>query len=486
MACLPYSSVGDTMPELESSVVVGPETLIRLKGFINGDADFGPILASVRGSVVIDLKEVIRVNSLGIQAWIHFIAAACERAAVVLANCPPIMVQQFYYLKQSRGKAVVRSVLAPYYCDRCNTEATRTLTLEGGSRPLISGEMACRRCGGRMRFDDLPELYAFAGTIVEDDLVGKTLGDEYEILECVAAGPLTRVYRAMQHRFLRRSVAVKVLNASLLTDELIVRRFENEALTIGRLRHPNTVKLIDFGRTPDGRIFLVTEFLEGETLESRLKRGPLSQEEALSLLLQVADSLSEAHAAGVIHRDLKPANIFIEQIGVQEFVKVLDFGLAKIVACPGLTQPTAVFGTPSYMSPEQASAKTVDARSDYYALGVIAHECIAGQPLFTGTSPVSIIMKHVTETPVALREIREDVSPEVSAFVMSLLSKEPSGRPQSATELRARIAGLIRNMNSPCDPPYLYMFNEKTIDEHTLDMVPSRPEVPLPVIIDGE
>src|SRR5262245_37416901 len=187
-----------------------------------------------------------------------------------------------------------------------------------------------------------------------------------------------RVYRAQQLGKVERMVAVKVLYSSLEANVLALQRFENEARIVGQLRHPNTVRIVDAGRTEDGRLFLITELLTGTRLDRLLADRRLSPLEVVRILIQICGSLAEAHQQRIVQRDLKPGNVFIEKIGSDEVVKVLDFGVAKLLDEPSITRAMTIVGTPGFMSPEQGQGKPIDGRSDLYALGAIAYEALSG------------------------------------------------------------------------------------------------------------
>ncbi|MCB9546349.1 MAG: serine/threonine protein kinase [Myxococcales bacterium] len=266
-----------------------------------------------------------------------------------------------------------------------------------------------------------------------DPLLGQVLDGRYRVEALVGAGGMGVVYRAVQLS-VDRPVAVKVLHPDASSDPEVVRRFEEEARVVSRLRHPNTVTLIDFGRTASGRLYLVCELMRGAPLDDVLAQGPLSPQRTASLVRQVAQALAEAHTMGVVHRDLKPSNLFVEQVDTQEVVKLLDFGIAKLADGGVQTASGRIFGTPLYMSPEQAEGLAVDARSDLYSLGVVAFECLAGRPPFTGSTAYSILMKHVHDDVPSLPM----GEPALDALVRQLLEKAPADRPADAREVARR------------------------------------------------
>ena len=277
---------------------------------------------------------------------------------------------------------------------------------------------------------------------VTESLVGRTIEGRYEVVDRVGAGGMGVVYKARQLG-MDRFVAIKVLARDLVRDEHVVRRFKTEALAVSRLTHPNTIRVFDFGRTSDGIFFLAMEFLEGRSLADAIaKDGPLSARRTLHILRQVADSLSEAHQKGIIHRDLKPDNIFLTRVGDDhDFVKVLDFGVAKLKEGDPrratMTQAGAIFGTPCYMAPEQCRSAPVDHRADLYALGVVAYEMLVGRPPFVADNPLTVLIKQVQEEPPPFEAVRPDVEvpPEVAAIVRRCLEKAPDARFKDAVEL---------------------------------------------------
>ncbi len=275
-----------------------------------------------------------------------------------------------------------------------------------------------------------------------DPLLGQTLDGRYEIIEPIGKGSMGLVYRARQLS-VERDVAVKVINPETIPATLSTgafERFQNEAKIVSNLRHPNTVKLYDFGKIEDGRLYLVMELLHGQPLDKLLEKGPLDEKRTLAIIHQVADSLAEAHEHGIVHRDLKPANIFVDQVSGQEVVKVLDFGIAKVTAHPMQTATGAVIGTPAYMSPEQAQGEPIDAATDVYCLGILAYHCLSGGLPFKSETPVGILMKHVNEPPPPLAGIR--ISPGTERLIMRMLSKDPKQRPATATQVQKAIADL--------------------------------------------
>jgi eukaryotic-like serine/threonine-protein kinase len=269
----------------------------------------------------------------------------------------------------------------------------------------------------------------------EDSFVGRLLAGRYELHEELAKGGMGAIYKALQ-RGLGRWVAVKLLLDSLGQDDEVARRFYREMQATARIEHPNTVRIYDFGHSEQGDLFLVMELLKGKTLEDVLiDEGPLSPARTTRIGAQIASALCAAHREGVIHRDLKPENILLCQgYGQRDVVKVLDFGLARLVdAHPGdRTQVGQRVGTPLYMAPETVQREVADERSDLYALGVLLYEMVVGRPPFTG-SPGKVMHQHVNvEAPSAAAESPAHCPAWLDTLIASLLRKDPDARPQEA------------------------------------------------------
>jgi serine/threonine-protein kinase len=284
-----------------------------------------------------------------------------------------------------------------------------------------------------------------------DPLVGQVLDGRFRVVEPIGKGGMGAVYRAMQLP-MERTVALKVLdyNFGAGRDEGFRQRFLVEAALTAKLNHPNTVTVIDYGCTSKGIFYIAMEYLEGETLGDLIDaRGPLPWRRVLNIGQQIARSLREAHALGVVHRDLKPANVMISGTDTDQ-VKVLDFGLVKSFV-PGqelegraITQQGMLMGSPPYMAPEQGDRNEADPRSDVYSLGIVLYEALTGSPPFTGDQPLLVIMQHIN-MPVPLMRTPprlEPIPPEMEAVVMKCLAKSPMDRFQSMDELLAAMHEL--------------------------------------------
>jgi serine/threonine-protein kinase len=279
----------------------------------------------------------------------------------------------------------------------------------------------------------------------KDPFIGRELlGGQFRVLEKIGTGGMGSVYKAEQPA-MNRMVAIKILHPKLAGRKDLTSRFRREARAMSQLTHPNTVKVFMYGELEeDGSLYIVMEMLEGRNLNQTVrKEGPMVPERAIPILIQVCGALQEAHELGIVHRDLKPENIFLsKQGGMPDYPKVLDFGLAKVTERqmqPGsviLTQEGMVFGTPEFMSPEQAQGKTLDARSDIYSLAVILYEVLTGKLPFTARTPMEYIQKHVTDPIIQLSERvpERKFAKGLDEVLAKALQKQPDNRYQTAGE----------------------------------------------------
>ncbi len=286
---------------------------------------------------------------------------------------------------------------------------------------------------------------------MDASLVGQLVSGRYRVLSVLGTGGMGRVYLA-EHVAIQKRVALKVLHPHYSQKRDIVERFQQEAISASRIKHPGVLEVFDFGELPDGSAYIAMELLEGRDLGVTLEKfGPLRAELALEVLLQVCRALDAAHAAGVVHRDLKPDNVFLQ--GVDDghpVVKIVDFGIARLretdeAAAPEsegtsrrrLTKTGMIFGTPEYMAPEQAQGKECDARSDIYATGVILFELLTGAVPFTGKSFLEVLNRHVLFAVPRLSEVSPDlvVSNELEEVMRRALAKDPAARFGSMREL---------------------------------------------------
>lgn len=281
-------------------------------------------------------------------------------------------------------------------------------------------------------------------TAPQDPYIGRDLlGGQFQILQKIGSGGMGAVYKASQPA-MNRMVAVKILHRKLINRKDLMSRFRREARAMSHLTHPNTVKVLLYGELDDGSLYIVMEYLEGRNLNQVVrKEGPMSVERAIPILIQVCGALQEAHLQGIVHRDLKPENIFLSNNGgLKDFPKVLDFGLAKVTERelrPGsimLTQEGMVFGTPEFMSPEQAQGKVLDARSDIYSLAVILYEMLTGKLPFEAKTPMEFIQQHVTRPPIPLdgRVPGRTFPPALWPAMAKALEKRPEDRYENAVQ----------------------------------------------------
>jgi serine/threonine-protein kinase len=299
-----------------------------------------------------------------------------------------------------------------------------------------------------------------------DPLIGRDLlNGQFQIVRKIGTGGMGAVYEASQPA-INSKVAVKILHAKLANRKDLVSRFHREAAAMSHLTHPNTVKVLLYGEDEkDGLLYIVMEYLEGKNLNQTVRaEGPMPAERAIPILVAACHALQEAHEQGIVHRDLKPENIFLcQQGGIKDYVKVLDFGLAKVTERemrPGsmiLTQEGMVFGTPEFMSPEQAQGKTLDARSDIYSLAVILYEVLTGKLPFDAKSPMEYIQLHVQKEPIVLsqRVPNKTFPPELDAAIAKALAKAREDRFQTALEFAQalqRAIGLPVTGGSPVPP----------------------------------
>jgi serine/threonine-protein kinase len=281
----------------------------------------------------------------------------------------------------------------------------------------------------------------------EPALVGRTIGERYQVIEAIGHGRTGRVYKALQSQP-DRFVALKVLAPGQQRDPAFDKRFFQEAALTAQLVSPHTVKLYDHGRTEDGSFFIAMEFLEGHTLAHLLQQeGPLPQERALHIAKQICRSLREAHALGIVHRSLKPANIMlVEREGDPFFVKVLDIGLVKFFsgqsAQGDVAGASAFMESANYIAPEQSRNQGPDQRCDVYALGALLYHMLAGRTPFLARNPVEIVSKHLRETPLPLRQMNPAIDPVLDGVVLRCLAKDPAGRFESMDELLTQLENV--------------------------------------------
>jgi serine/threonine protein kinase len=285
-----------------------------------------------------------------------------------------------------------------------------------------------------------------------DPFIGREILDgQFKILQKIGSGGMGSVYKASQPA-MNRMVGVKILHPKLNSRKDLVARFRREARAMSHLSHPNSTKVFLYGALEDGSLYIVMEFLEGKNLNQTVRsEGPFSVARALPILIQVCGALDEAHKAGIIHRDMKPENIFICQQGsLRDYPKVLDFGLAKVTERemrPGslvLTQEGMVFGTPEFMSPEQAQGTPLTPASDIYSLAVILYEVLTGKLPFEGKGAMDFIQLHVNGKPIPLNERVPGLTfpPLLGEVLLRALEKKPHDRFASAADFAAAMKAV--------------------------------------------
>ena len=289
----------------------------------------------------------------------------------------------------------------------------------------------------------------------EDPIIGRLIADRYRVLATLGRGGMGAVYR-VEHVMLKKELALKFLHPELGRLDEVARRFEREAEAAARLDHPNITSVTDFGRTPDGLLFLVMELLQGQSLTEVIRPDgvgrPLPVERALHIERQILRALEHAHHSGIVHRDLKPDNVMvIARDGENDVVKLLDFGIAKITAPdasgaprgPALTQAGVVFGTPEYLSPEQAMGEEADGRADLYSAGIVLYEMLTGKRPFDGPSKVSIVSMHLTHRAAPVTEAAPGAGvPEwLEGVVERAMAKKRDERYSTAQEFLRALDG---------------------------------------------
>ncbi|MGE3955485.1 MAG: protein kinase [Vicinamibacterales bacterium] len=335
---------------------------------------------------------------------------------------------------------------------------------------------------------------------VPDQHVGSVLDGKYRIDSFISAGGMGSVYRGT-HVLLDKTVAIKLIRRDLVTTPDVGTRFQREARAASNLEHQNIAAVSDFGQAADGTLYLVMEYVSGASLRDVIQRsGPMAPGQILSILGPIASALGRAHRQHIIHRDLKPHNIML-RVDADGAVtpKLLDFGIAKTFdeTSEPLTMTGYALGTPQYMSPEQATGKSVDGRSDIYSLGVVLYEMLVGEVPFSDTSLAGVLLKQMTEAPVrpSMRRPDLDISPELEAVALRCLEKEPGLRFQSVEELDAALhravgtssAGTtVRNAIPPAPGAVPPLPPGAPLAAHgTSPTLPAPPPLPLPPLAAG-
>ncbi len=301
--------------------------------------------------------------------------------------------------------------------------------------------------------------FSLEGVEPVDELIGRTVGS-YKITKMLGKGGMGSVYGG-HHPVIGSRVAIKFLHPQYSTDEKIVERFFNEARAVNIIGHDNVLKILDLNVTDDNRHYFVMEYLHGRALQHIVQPNvPIGLDITGPILLQMCNALQAAHDKGIIHRDLKPDNVYLITLqGRQNFVKVVDFGIAKLTdaegASTGKTQTGMVMGTPAYMSPEQGSGETnkIDARSDIYSLGVMMYQMATGRLPFPGTNFGEVLMGHLQKKPDAPRTINPQIQPDYEAVILKCLEKRQDDRYQSMSALREAIFSVMQTHGISAELP---------------------------------
>ncbi|MDB4964883.1 MAG: hypothetical protein JWN44_572 [Myxococcales bacterium] len=322
------------------------------------------------------------------------------------------------------------------------------------------------------------------------DLVGQVLAERYRVIRLVGEGGMGQVYEA-QHVNINKRFAVKLLRPEITSNAEAVARFRQEAWSASSIGHENIIEIEDFATLPNGSVYLAMEFLSGLALSDRMRQEPaLTFGEALDVMLQVSSGLAAAHDKGIVHRDMKPENIFLGQKYGRPLVKILDFGIAKVSGAEGnrsLTRTGTIFGTPHYMSPEQALGKPLDHRADIYSVGVIMYELFTGRVPFEAESFMGILTKHITSQPKRPREAapERDIAESVEAIILRALSKEPEDRQQSMAELSGELATVAAELAPEVLQPRPASLALAQISKPLSSVMPARTPTPMPRVPSG-
>lgn len=301
---------------------------------------------------------------------------------------------------------------------------------------------------------------------VHNSMVGSMIGGKYQMIEEIGQGGMSTVYKARQQP-IDKIVAVKLLLAHLSRDGESVQRFFREAKSAGQISHPNVVSVFDFGITSDQQPYLVMDFLEGKNLEEILeKRIRLPYREAIPIFIEVCSGLAAAHECGIVHRDIKPSNIVVQELTGSQKVRIVDFGIAKMIDAEAqhLTKTGEVFGSPLYMSPEQCEGQPLDCRTDIYALGVVFYQVLCGRPPLVGQSALETMRKHMTEMPESLQKYADDehIPLELENIVFKMMAKDRNKRYSSTMEIKHDLQRIIDGDSRVIASNLKYMSRELT------------------------
>ena len=294
-------------------------------------------------------------------------------------------------------------------------------------------------------------------------LVGEVLDGRYKVLKKLGEGGMGEVYAA-EHVHIDKRFAIKLLRPEIVSNQEAVTRFQQEARSSSSIKHRNIIAIEDFGKLPDGRIYMCMELLNGQALNDLIQQ-PQPIDRLLNILIQTGHGLAAAHARGIVHRDMKPENIFVTFQGNDDIPKILDFGIAKVAGNDGqnnLTRTGTIFGTPFYMAPEQALGNPVDARTDIYAMGVIMYEVFAGSLPFQGESFMGILTQHITTEPEPVSQraakAQRPMPPQLADIIMRCMRKDPQQRFSTMDELVNALIGVYRSIAGAGMSTYMEAF----------------------------
>ena len=299
-------------------------------------------------------------------------------------------------------------------------------------------------------FDGTPLVAAVGWDPSANAMLGTVIDGRYEILSVLGEGGMGTVYE-VRHRSLGKRFALKALRKDLALDGEIAARFIQEARTAAAVSHPGLVEITDFGRIESGQVYFVMELLEGQSLAALLRSGPLPAARSLAIVRQLAHALKAAHDANIVHRDLKPDNIHIARGDTDnDVVKIVDFGLAKVIGASKLTRDGMVFGTPHYMSPEQAAGEPVDHRADIYALGVVMYEMFTGKVPFEADSYMGVLTKHMYMAPAPPSQLSHELKSlgTLEHVILCCLQKRPGARYENLSALLTDLEQRLPNGGS--------------------------------------
>ncbi|MDD9969586.1 MAG: serine/threonine-protein kinase, partial [Myxococcales bacterium] len=303
----------------------------------------------------------------------------------------------------------------------------------------------CPHCDSRFRRD--LSYCPIDGTPLatpEDPFLGLTIAGRYHVEEKLGEGGMGVVYRA-RHQVIGRDVALKFLYPDLCKNERQRKRFLGEARAANQIDHDHIIDISDYGETEDGLVYMVMEYLQGQPLSSEIESGPLSVARSLRIAQQIALGLARAHELGVVHRDVKPANIYLVDRGDRDFVKLLDFGVARIEQDLRITVQGTIIGTPEYIAPEQIRSAEATPATDMYALGCVLFEMLTGELPFDG-NPTILLVKHVNEPPPQPSDVKPGIPEEVDELVLKMIAKSPEHRHRDAYHLAEDLQQLLAQL----------------------------------------